>query len=397
MAWYEDPNISSEELSEMVGGDASVTKINSWRGGWAKNERIPQKAAWAIIEELEHQIEQMEEGDSPQQARKIQDLQALVKRLTESSEALSNLNDSLTEQVKELEKRKPAPKNIILHMPDKKKRILKDKRHPAYEEVITLASMRKNIFLPGPAGCGKSHLCQQVAKDLKLDFSFINCSVGMSEGHLLGRLLPVGEQGQFQYVTAEYVERYEKGGMFCADELDASDPNVLLVINTSISNGYMMLPNRPQSPRVERHPDFVFIGCANTYGRGSDRLYVGRNQLDEATLDRFRIGTVPMDYNSGENAEEFSYTAPQIPNTFKTQALKWEGIEKDLCPDDDLRVRLQWYRKKVNDNKLERIVSTRFMIDAFDMKSKAEWSDARIDKALFSGWSADERVLVLGN
>src|SRR5690606_16360641 len=133
--------------------------------------------------------------------------------------------------------------------------------------------------------------------------------------------------------------------------------------------------------------------CANTYGRGNDRLYVGRNQLDEATLDRFRIGTIPMDYDSGEVLDEDNYKLPNVPADFAERAKKWDGIEKDLCPDDELRVRMLWYRKKVNESKLERIVSTRFMIDAYDMMTKADWSHERIDKALFSGWTEDEKNL----
>jgi hypothetical protein len=37
------------------------------------------------------------------------------------------------------------------------------------------------------------------------------------------------------------------------------------------------------------------IAAANTYGRGADRLYVGREQLDASSLDRFGFWT--MDYS----------------------------------------------------------------------------------------------------
>jgi hypothetical protein len=37
----------------------------------------------------------------------------------------------------------------------------------------------------------------------------------------------------------------------------------------------------------KRHPDFVFIAAANTFGMGANDRYVGRNRLDAATLDRF--------------------------------------------------------------------------------------------------------------
>ena len=46
---------------------------------------------------------------------------------------------------------------------------------------------------------------------------------------------------------------------------------------------------------VERGKDCAIIATANTYGLGADRVYVGRNQLDGATLDRFIV--IDVDYD----------------------------------------------------------------------------------------------------
>jgi cobaltochelatase CobS len=146
------------------------------------------------------------------------------------------------------------------------------------------------------------------------------------------------------------------------DELDAADDNTLLVINSSLSNGRLALPNRLHKPWAKMHPNFVALAAANTFGTGADRMYVARNQLDEASLDRFRIGQILMDYDL--------------------------EIEAHLCPDHDLRGRLQGYRTRAKG--IRRIISTRFMRDAWIMKSQAGWTDHDIDTALFSGWGADE-------
>jgi cobaltochelatase CobS len=236
--------------------------------------------------------------------------------------------------------------------------------HPVFAEVVELASDRDNIFLPGPAGCGKSHLAEQVAEALGLRFGFISCSAGMSESQLLGRMVPAGEQGQFEFQTTMFLECYEKGGVFLLDEVDAADSNVLLVINAALANGHLSVPSRHGKPVAKRHPDFVCIAAANTYGRGADRQYVGRNQLDESTLDRFRVGTVPMDYD--------------------------EGLERQLCPDADLYARLKRYRENIQRNRLERIVSTRFIAQAYRKVSERGWSFEKVDAKLFSGWREDE-------
>ena len=145
---------------------------------------------------------------------------------------------------------------------------------------------------------------------------------------------------------------------------------LLKVLNSALANGQMALANRPENPVAKRHPDFVAIAAANTFGTGADRQYVGRSQLDESTLDRFRIGQVEMDYDA--------------------------AVEEALCPDAELRGRLQGYRAAIRANRLRRIVSTRFLRDAYLMKQAGD-SDAEIDAALFAGWSADEVRKVQGN
>jgi MoxR-like ATPase len=252
---------------------------------------------------------------------------------------------------------------LEVKLPTGETRIIDGKAHAALPRCVRLAAARRNILLVGPAGSGKTHLAGQVATVLGLPFAHISCSAGMSEGQLTGRLLPVGEGGRFEYVRSEFVRSYEEGGVFLFDEIDAADANTLLVLNSALANGQMALANRPANPVAKKHPDFVAIAAANTFGTGADRQYVGRNQLDESTLDRFRIGQVEMDYDA--------------------------DVEAALCPDDGLRTRLTGYRDAIRANRLRRIVSTRFLRDAFVMKRAGD-TDAEIDAALFAGWSPDE-------
>lgn len=242
-------------------------------------------------------------------------------------------------------------------------RTIDGKAHAQLARTVRLAAARMNILLVGPAGSGKTHLASQVAEALGLPFAFISCSAGMSEGQLLGRLVPTGESGKFEYLRSEFVRCYEEGGVFLFDELDGADSNTLLVLNAALANGHMAIPNRPGNPLARKHKDFVCIAAANTFGTGADRQYVGRNQLDESTLDRFRIGQIEMDYDA--------------------------DVEAILCPDDALRSCLQGYRTKARAAKLRRIISMRFLRDAYDMKRAGD-SDAEIDGALFAGWSKDE-------
>ena len=274
----------------------------------------------------------------------------------------------LTERVKALEEQDPVPREITIRRPDGTTGHVEGHVHPAFEEVLELATARVDVFLPGPSGCGKSHLAKQIAEALGLRFGSISCSAGMSEAQLLGRLVPAGENGQFVFLPPEFLECYENGGVFLMDELDAADANVLLVINSALANGYLSVPARHDKPRAERHPDFVCIAAANTFGHGADRQYVGRNQLDEATLDRFRIGTVPMDYD--------------------------DSLERALCPSAELYRRLKRYRERVRENRLNRVVSTRFMVHAYKMVAGLGWTMEQVDAKLFAGWREDEVLKV---
>jgi len=262
-----------------------------------------------------------------------------------------------------------APRVIEVRQPDGTTHEVTGTVHEVFDRVLALAIARKNIFLPGPAGCGKSHLAQQVAEALGLRFGSISCSAGMSESQLLGRMVPMGAQGQFEFLTTQFLECYEDGGVFLFDEIDAADANVLLVVNSALANGHLSVPSRHAAPVAHRHADFVCIAAANTWGNGADRQYVGRNQLDESTLDRFRIGCVPMDYN--------------------------RKLEKALCPMPELFDRMINYRRAIIANRLNRILSTRFMRDAFEMVSQWGWTQAQVDDQLFAGWREDEVAKVV--
>jgi hypothetical protein len=242
--------------------------------------------------------------------------------------------------------------------------------HKEFQTVVDLSQARMNVFIYGPTGCGKSHICGQVAKALGLSFAFVSCTSGMSEGVLGGRLLPVGTGGKFAYVISEFVKAYEQGGVFLLDEIDAADPNVLLLVNSALANGHISVPNRPGEPYAKRHPDFVCMAAANTVGTGASRTYSGRNKLDAATLDRFQIGKVHMDYD--------------------------ERVEQGLCPDENLYQHCLAIRAAINEHRLERAMSTRFMKDAYQMQ-EAGWDFYKIDRAFFQGWREDELNKIKGS
>lgn len=238
--------------------------------------------------------------------------------------------------------------------------------HECFPKVLDLATCdpRQHIFVAGPSGCGKTHMAGQLAKALGVEFGYMSCSGGINEAHLLGRTIPNVQTGKAVFVESEYVKKYENGGVFLLDEIDAADPNVLIVLNASLANGVLALPNRMDKPYATKHKDFICIVAANTFGRGSSRMYVGRNQLDEASLDRFRIGTVSMEYSA--------------------------AIEQRLCPDKELYKTMLGWRNKIEAAGMRRVLSTRFMDQAHRMQTQKNWTIDQIHTALTAGWTKDE-------
>ena len=217
-------------------------------------------------------------------------------------------------------------------------------------------------MLVGESGTGKSHVSEQVAKSLKLDFKSISCTMGMSEGHLLGRMLFNGN-----YVESDFVKIFENGGVFLFDEFDALDSNMFCVVNSALSNGYLSVPNRADNPTAYRHKDCIIIACGNTWGQGQgSRMYNGRNQIDGATLDRF--AQVNYDYDN--------------------------SLERKLIGEHtkayDFLIKL---RERVQEKNIQRIVSTRkFIGDNLELSNGVSLKD--FANSFTTSWSKREKEKV---
>lgn len=154
-------------------------------------------------------------------------------------------------------------------------------KHKQFNLLLQTIHAGQNVLMVGSAGTGKSHAVEQVAEALKLKFYSISVSPQTTKSDIFGYGNVTGE-----FVKTPFYEAYANGGLFLMDEIDAGNASVLVAINSALSNG---VTSFPIIGNVRRHKDFVMVGTANTFGFGADRQYVGRNQLDAATLDRFSI------------------------------------------------------------------------------------------------------------
>jgi MoxR-like ATPase len=166
--------------------------------------------------------------------------------------------------------------------------------HPMLATLIASAQAVRGkggmgVWIAGPTGSGKTHAAKQVAEALALPFHH-NCALADPYA-LLGY-----QDAGGTYHGAAFRRAYELGGVYCFDEVDASDNAALLALNGALANGSCTFPDGA----VSMHPDFLCIATANTWGGGGTADFVGRSRVDAAFLSRFPIR---LSWTYDENTE----------------------------------------------------------------------------------------------
>lgn len=281
-----------------------------------------------------------------------------------------------------------APRTIDVRAIDGAGSVTIERRtHPMFEKVLRLAKAGAHVLLVGAAGTGKSTLARDVAEAMGLSYSDISMTEGASETELLGQLLPTGANMRFEYHSSAFVDAYEQGGLFLFEEMDAGNPNMLLVVNTAMANGGFTNPMRYDQRKVTRHNDCVIMATANTFGTGADMQYVGRSQLDAATLDRWYV--VNVDYDTALEAElcgvscgkqDLPVFVDRTPEEARADAAWLHGLVTE-------------WRKKARKAGLQRVISTRMIQRGLQAIAAGILRDD-IKSDLLAGWSQDERAAI---
>ena len=158
--------------------------------------------------------------------------------------------------------------------------------HPALADVLAWMAAGVPVLMVGPAGSGKTHLAESAAAALGMSFSSLSVGPETSIIELTGYMDAGG-----RYVGTAFRRAFEGGGVFLFDEIDAGSAAVLTGMNAGLSNGSMAFPDG----MVRKSASFLCMAAANTYLRGGNRQYCGRNPIDAATVDRFAVVDVGYD------------------------------------------------------------------------------------------------------
>lgn len=237
--------------------------------------------------------------------------------------------------------------------------VLKDEpRHYLFPEIMTAVNAAIPAALIGPAGSGKSTACEQVAEALGLNYYLQN---SVSGDHQLAGYMDA--HGRYQ--TTTFRKCFEEGGLILIDEVDTSDAGALKWINSALANGWAMFPDKAEP--VKRHEDFRILIAANTFGNGADRMYVGANQLDASTLDRFVFF-------------EFNYD---------------EKLEVMLAGDESWVKRVQALRRGALKEKARIVISPRASITGAKLLKKGWKRDIVENRVIWKGIDSELKARIL--
>lgn len=255
-----------------------------------------------------------------------------------------------------------APRVLRIDIKGRTRELPAAPRHHSFDVLLTMTVCGREkgglpVMLVGPAGGGKTTSAEHVAQALGLPF--------YSNGALTGAHELTGyKDGAGHYHTTPFRQAFEHGGLYLMDETDRSDAAAPVTLNSAIANGFMGFPDRAEPVRA--HPDFVPMIAANTYGRGADRIYVGANQLDGSTTDRFV--TLDWDYD--------------------------ETLERTLTGDDAWVSYVQAARKAAFDLKVRHIISPRASMGGAALRRAGLAFDLVANSALWKGLDADQRTRI---
>ena len=193
---------------------------------------------------------------------------------------LSDIATQLAGRVDALEQATAKKIEFVVRKDDQPEKRIIGTYHAKFQYLVDLVTKLdhedRNVWMAGPAGSGKTTAAMALADILDLPYDF-HPAIDMPHS-LVGYMDAKGE-----YVSTAYRRRYEHGGVVLLDEVDASNPNALMVLNASLSGPKMSFPDK----LVDRHPDCIVLCAANTWGHGGTANYIGRFAQDDAFLDRF--------------------------------------------------------------------------------------------------------------
>ena len=153
--------------------------------------------------------------------------------------------------------------------------------------LINRVRVKRNIFLAGESGTGKSEMIQKLADFYGQTLIRINFHQGVTESSLIGKYVVKNNETLFAYGLVPLAMK--KGYWLLLDEIDYAEPEHTSVLQ-AVLEGKPLVITSNEGEIVFPHQSFRVFATGNTTGRGdSTDSYHGTNFMNSAFLDRWTI------------------------------------------------------------------------------------------------------------
>ena len=162
--------------------------------------------------------------------------------------------------------------------------------------LINRIRAKRNIFLSGESGTGKSDMIQKLADFYGQTLIRINFHQGVTESSLIGKYVVKNSETIFAYGLVPLCMK--KGYWLLLDEIDYAEPEHTSVLQAVLEGKELVITSN-EGEIITPHPSFRVFATGNTTGRGdSTDSYHGTNFMNSAFLDRWTI--FEMSYSKKE-------------------------------------------------------------------------------------------------
>lgn len=154
------------------------------------------------------------------------------------------------------------------------------------------------VLILGPKGTGKTTLVRKFAQEVGAKLFSINFSLRTKESNLVGATML--KNGSTEFALGIIPQSMQEGGILYLDELNASEPDVLLRLDEALDDRReLVLKEAGEAIHIRAHPKWFVVATVNPLS------HAGTKELPPQLLSRFPVRLV-LDYPPSDVEEKIT-------------------------------------------------------------------------------------------